>query len=120
MDRGRLSLCTAIAATALAALLMGGSLLGAERSARPLAALPAPTEPAGAGHPVREGQIDVNTAGAEELTELPGIGPARAAAIVADREANGPFRYPEDLLRVPGIGEKTLAGFLDLITVGGA
>ena len=120
MDRGRLSLCTAIAAPALAALLMGCTLLGAVRSARPLAALPAPTEPAGAGHPVREGQIDVNTAGAEELTELPGIGPARAAAIVADREANGPFRYPEDLLRVPGIGEKTLAGFLDLITVGGA
>ena len=81
MDRGRASLCTAIAATALAALLMGGSLLGTERSARPLAALPAPTEPAGAGHPLREGQIDVNTADAEALTALPGVGPARAEAM---------------------------------------
>ena len=50
--------------------------------------------------------LNVNTANAEGLQTLPGIGPALAERIVADREARGPFRTPEDLLRVPGIGPK--------------
>ena len=50
--------------------------------------------------------LNINAAGAEALQALPGIGPALAARIVADREARGPFRTPEDLLRVPGIGPK--------------
>lgn len=50
--------------------------------------------------------LNINAAGAEALQSLPGIGPALAARIVADREARGPFRTPEDLLRVPGIGPK--------------
>lgn len=50
--------------------------------------------------------LNVNTANAERLQTLPGIGPALAERIVADREAHGPFRTPEDLLRVPGIGPK--------------
>ena len=119
MNRDKLSLATAIAATALAALLMGGSFVAGERSARPLASLPAPTAAAGQGHPSQAGQINVNIAGVEELSTLPGVGQARAEAIIADREANGPFLHPEDLLRVKGIGEKTLEGFLDQITVGG-
>ena len=49
---------------------------------------------------------------------LPGIGEKRAADIVADRAANGPYRYPEDLTRVSGIGEETLAGLLGQITTG--
>lgn len=53
--------------------------------------------------------IDVNTAGADELQRLPGIGPARAAAIVADRERNGPFSSCADLARVTGIGPATVA-----------
>lgn len=63
-----------------------------------------------------QGRIDINTATAAELETLPGIGEKRAADIVADREANGPFRHPEDLTRVKGIGEGTLAGLLDYIT----
>ena len=63
--------------------------------------------------------VDVNTAGLEELMSLPGIGEVKARAILADREANGPYRYPEHLIRVRGIGEGTLEGILDQITAGG-
>jgi competence protein ComEA len=50
--------------------------------------------------------LNINTANAEALQALPGIGPLLAERIVADREAHGPFRTVEDLLRVPGIGPK--------------
>ena len=62
-------------------------------------------------------RVDINTAGLEELMSLPGIGRARAQAILDDRAANGPFRYPEDLTRVSGIGEGILQGLLEYITV---
>ena len=62
-----------------------------------------------------DARINVNTASAEDLEMLPGIGPALSAAIVAYREAQGPFREPEDLLQISGIGEKKLQGFCDLI-----
>lgn len=55
------------------------------------------------------GPVDVNSADAESLArELTGIGPAKAEAIIAFREANGAFQTPEDLLRVQGIGPSTL------------
>src|SRR5690554_5725963 len=59
--------------------------------------------------------INVNTADAELLTELPGVGPAWAAAIIEEREANGPFESAEDLTRVSGIGEATAAILEDQI-----
>ena len=52
-----------------------------------------------------------------ELEELPGIGPTLAAAIVAERERNGPFRSADDLTRVHGIGEGRLAQLRDFVTV---
>jgi competence protein ComEA len=53
--------------------------------------------------------VDINTADAATLArELKGIGPARAEAIIAWRDANGPFRSPEDLMLVQGIGERVL------------
>ena len=73
---------------------------------------PAGTIPTASG-----GLVDLNTASVEELMTLPGIGEKRAADIIADREANGPFRTPEDLTRVSGIGEGILAGLIDLVTV---
>lgn len=50
--------------------------------------------------------ININTATVDELTELSGIGPALAQAIVDEREANGPFASADELRRVSGIGEK--------------
>ncbi|MDD3763305.1 MAG: ComEA family DNA-binding protein [Nevskiales bacterium] len=52
------------------------------------------------------GPVNINTADAETLQrELKGVGEARAAAIIQDRQANGPFESPEDIVRVDGIGE---------------
>lgn len=50
--------------------------------------------------------VNINTAGVEDLDSLPGVGEATARAIIEDRERNGPFAAPEDLMRVSGIGEK--------------
>ncbi|MCC8120628.1 MAG: ComEA family DNA-binding protein [Oscillospiraceae bacterium] len=61
--------------------------------------------------------VNINTADTELLETLPGIGPVKAQAIVDDREENGPFTVVEELIRVPGIGESTLEGLLDYITV---
>ena len=80
---------------------------------------PLPYEPPGLAEADREGLVDINTAGLDELMTLPGIGEARARAILDDRAERGPFRYPEDLIRVRGIGEGILEHILDLITTGG-
>ena len=53
------------------------------------------------------GKININTASAEELTQLKGIGPSHAAKIVAYRDQNGPFKAAEEVIKVPGIGRKT-------------
>ena len=63
-----------------------------------------------------EQKLNINEASAEELVELPGIGPAKAKAIIDFRDAHGPFEKASDLLHVRGIGEKTLANIADLIT----
>ena len=54
------------------------------------------------------GRINVNTATEIELTDLPGIGPARAQDIAAHREAYGLFESVDDLIVIRGIGERTL------------
>ena len=55
------------------------------------------------------GPVDINTANAEMLAqELEGIGPARARAIVAYREANGSFTSADQLLEVQGVGPRVL------------
>lgn len=63
------------------------------------------------------GPVDVNRATAAELEELPGVGPATAAAIVVDRERNGPFASVDELDRVPGIGPAKLDALRDLVIV---
>lgn len=63
--------------------------------------------------------IDLNTAGCEELTALPGIGEVLAKRILAYREEHGPFGAVEELMLVEGIGEKKIEQILDKITIGG-
>ena len=64
--------------------------------------------------------ININTGGMDELTSLPGIGPAKAEAIIKYREEKGPFAKIEDLKNVYGIGEKTVTRLKDDISVGEA
>lgn len=64
-----------------------------------------------------DSRININTAAAEELQTLAGIGEATSAAIVKDRESNGPFGSVEDLMRVSGIGEKKFEKIRDKICV---
>lgn len=73
---------------------------------------PASGEPGGS-----DGPVNLNTATVEELDELPGVGEATALAIVEDRERNGPFSSPEDLMRVSGIGEKKFEKLEGLVCV---
>lgn len=64
--------------------------------------------------------VNINTATVEELKALPGIGPSKAAAIVAYREQNGQFKSVDDLKNVKGIGEGVLAKLREEATVNGA
>lgn len=62
-------------------------------------------------------RIDPNHADVEALQRLPGVGPSIAAAIVASREADGPFRQADDLTRVRGIGPAKLAGMREHLSL---
>ncbi len=63
------------------------------------------------------GAVNVNTASADELITLPGIGPVTAQRIIDARDTYGPYHYPEDLLTVSGIGVKVLERLKPLITL---
>lgn len=63
------------------------------------------------------GLISINTATAEQLTSLDGVGQATANAIVAHRESNGPFATPEALMEVKGIGPAKFAALEGQITL---
>jgi len=69
------------------------------------------------GAAAHAGKVNVNTASETELTKLPGIGPAKARAIVEYRQEN-PFKSVDELKQVSGIGEHTMGGIRDQITVG--
>lgn len=63
--------------------------------------------------------VNINTATAQQLADtIIGVGIKKAEAIVADREANGPFASVEELTRVPGIGDVTVASNRDRLTIG--
>ena len=74
----------------------------------------APGAPPPAGSPPR---LNLNSATVSELDGLPGIGPARAAAILQEREARGPFTSVEELSRVPGMGPSAIARLRDRVMV---
>ena len=62
-------------------------------------------------------KININTATAEELMSLKGIGVKKAKTIIEFRKNNGLFEQPEDLIKVPGIGPKTLEANKNRIAV---
>ncbi len=92
-----------IVAVALAVALLAG------------AALVAPA--AGAEEP--KGKVNVNTATAEQLQNLPRVGPAVAQRIIEFRDKNGRFKAPEELILVRGIGEKTFEVLEPYVSVTG-
>jgi len=94
----------------LAALLVDGTQVLVSREGE----TPAPPVLGGA---VVGGLINVNTATATELEELPGVGEVIAQAIIDYRTENGPFTSVDQLLDVSGIGDATLENLRDLVTV---
>jgi len=93
----------------LAGRVVDGTRVYVPRIGEVVPAQPAPDQ-------AERGPVDVNRATVEELDELPGVGPATAAAIVTERERNGPFAGVDDLERVPGIGPAKLDALRDLAT----
>ena len=80
--------------------------------------LPAVAEEGGqdSNHP---GVVNINTADAAQLKQLPRVGPALADRILAFRESNGEFGSTEDLILVQGIGEKTYEMLRTFVVVKG-
>jgi competence protein ComEA len=80
-------------------------------------------EPALRGHPAAPmvmgsaPRLNLNSASVSELDALPGIGPARAAAILQERQTRGPFTSVEELSRVPGLGPAAIARLRDRVVV---
>lgn len=98
----------------LARILADGEQLIVARTDELAATNPSP----GAAAPApANAKININTATSEELQELDGVGEATAEKIIKEREENGPFATVEDIMRVPGIGEKKFEAMRDDITV---
>ena len=66
-----------------------------------------------------EGVVNINTASESQLMLLPRVGPSLAKKIVEHRQANGEFKSPDELVLVPGIGERTYALMAPYISVKG-
>ena len=88
--------------------LQGGSLASAENAEG--------APPVGPPTAEQDTRININEASVEQLVQLPGIGPSRAKAILAERDRRR-FRRVEEIMRVPGIGRKTFARIRSSIRV---
>jgi len=114
-----------IAIAVIAALIIAGWSVAYLRAARRETgfrlirdAVPVPAETAApTGVPTADTPLDLNAADAADLELLPGIGPVRAAAIVAYRNEHGPFGRIDDLAAVHGIGAATVDRVRSIVTV---
>ncbi|MBI3932760.1 MAG: helix-hairpin-helix domain-containing protein [Acidobacteria bacterium] len=68
--------------------------------------------------PAPAGKVNLNTATAEQLEVLPGVGPKLAARIVEYRQKSGAFKSAQELMNVKGIGEKSFGKLEGYLTVG--
>lgn len=98
------------------ALNLAAAVSDGERIYVPVAGETIPVTATAPGASAPSGPVDVNHATAAQLDELPGIGPATAAAIVSHREQHGPFASVEDLEAVRGIGPAKLDALRDLVS----
>ena len=85
--------------------------------ALPAAAAQAKSTTRAAAKPASTAIVNLNTASATDLEELPGIGAKTAARIVEYRQKNGPFKKIEELMNVRGVGEKNFLKLKPQITV---
>lgn len=86
-------------------------------SSNTLSSVAVSTDAASSSHYTNTGLLNINTATAEELDALPGIGPTLAQRIVEYRERNGAFTAVTELSNVDGIGVKKVLAIMELITV---
>jgi len=105
---------------ALAALVAAQAAAATAERVGPLPSGPVveAAQAAAAEPPAAGGVVNINTATAQQLQLLPGVGPSRAQAIIAQRERH-PYRRPEDLLSIRGIGRATLNRMLPYVVVEG-
>ena len=101
----------------LAALLADGEQILIPSRAGPGAAAPASSAAAGGSSGVPAGPVHLNSATAEQLDALPGVGPATAQAIVEWRRQHGRFRSVQDLLEVRGIGPAKFGALRPMVNV---
>ncbi|HWC09588.1 MAG TPA: helix-hairpin-helix domain-containing protein, partial [Acidimicrobiales bacterium] len=102
----------------LATKVADGDRVHVPRRGEVAAGTAGPSSPAASGSPTSSPPVvDLNTATAEQLDDLPGIGPALAKAIVDHRTRHGRFRAVDGLLDVRGIGPAKLEGLRDLVRV---
>lgn len=97
---------------ALGTLALGGALFTVAPQ------LTAAQPSASTAQAATDGVVNIQTATVEQLQQLPGIGPSKAEAIVAQRERRA-FRRIEDILRVRGIGRSTFRRLRSMLTVDG-
>ncbi len=118
MNRNRWSMWVAVAALC-ASLGIGSSALAQTRG-RAGGVAPAAARVGAEPAQGATGTLNLNSASAEELERLPGVGPAKAAAILALRQRMGRFQHVEDVLRVRGIGRATFRRLRPMLTLQGA
>jgi competence protein ComEA len=100
---------TRIMIAAIAAIALSATSMNAQGSATPTKTVATAAAP-----------VNLNTATAEQLATIPGVGAKTAERIIEYRQKNGAFKKVEDLMNVSGVGEKSFLKMKPLITVAAA